>query len=445
MTRITRHETLFGKLTELKDASHLIKERKVQSDINIFKVTKVIAEDSIFLGFGKPNVFLGYSEDGLIKKFDAKSLKRQKSKVIDTKGWAQSGLIIEIKNPSKEMKRRIRASAESFVGSSHLTCVNANARVLNRAGFTSNGKDLSGYYFPMSLAKQIVRHGLQFENKSVNFDIVKTVPNYLESFGLSVIKAQWLTFYRHSIRFYKSKQKTNKFLDILNKFKHKMTDSFLKNKKQKPLEEKVVLFPEDSNYRKNIEVSITTPSKIGLGLRMICGPHAFYEMKHSNEEIERMLPNKLKEYEKKKSGLFTYLKKNVLFSKPVVNFIRKHLATTKEVISDSSEKDLFNMIRTDTENIKNKYNLVITSESIYVIKIGIKYKIIDWILSKHVLLSGYSQDVRFAGEFWKDKDGIIFFNNNSGTYAPNKDTIPYAQAILEQAFPNTKIKSKSFD
>lgn len=441
---ILRHETLFGKLTPLQDASHIAKDRKTATDIRIFKISNVLQPNSIFIGFGKPNVFVGYTDNQEIKKFDAKSIKRQESKIVNTKDWAQSGLIIEIKSPTDEMKHRLKKAAESFEGSRYWTCVNANARVLNRAGFTSNGKDLSDFYFPMSLAKQIVRNGLEFENEKVEFTIIKTVPNYLESFGVSVVKSQWMTFYRHFSRFYKAKAKDNKLLTQLNALKHKIQDKIFGKEKKLVLEESVVVFPETKTFRENIELTITTPSKLGLGIRMICGPHAYYEIKHSNEKINDLLPEQLKEYKAKTSGFFTNIKKNVLFSKPVVQFIRKHLANTKEEYKDSTEKDLYNMIRTDSLAIPNKYNLIITSDSIYVIKIGIKYKIVDWILSKHVLLSGYSDDVRFAGEFWKGQDGVVYFNNNSGTYAPSNDLMDNAKTVLQQVFPNTEIDYKSF-
>lgn len=442
MDKILRHETLFGKIVELKDASHLIKEKTVGSEIKIFKISKILSEDNLFLGFGKPNVFLGYSEGGSIYKFDAKSLKRQKSNVVDTKGWAQSGLIINIKDPSKEMKHRIKVSTESFIGSSYSTCVNANARVLNRAGFTSKGKDLSEFYFPIPLAKQIIRNGLEFEGQPVSFEIIKTVPNYLESFGLSVIKSQWFTLNRHFKRAYKIKAKKYKILDRINKIKRFSVASVFGVKKEKIIEESVTLYPENKSYRSDLEITVTTPSKLGLGLLFICGPHVFYEIKHSNEKIEKLLPKKLKEYSAKKGSFFNFIKKEVLFSKLVISFLRKHLAKTKESFVNATEKDVFNMIRTDTDNIPNKYNLIVTSESIYVIKIGIKYKIVDWVLSKHVLLSGYSNDVRYAGEFWKESDGIIYFNNNSGTYAPSSDSVSNALILLEQVFPNTIIKTK---
>lgn len=439
MQKILRHETLFGKITPLMDASHLVKERNVDSEIKIFKISKVIDKSSVFIGFGKPNVFVAFPKDEEFHKFDAKSFKRKPSEIVSTRDWAQSGLIIDIKNPTQDMMKAILSSSKSFEGSRYMTCVNANGRMLNRAGFTSGGKDLSTYYFPMTMAKQIIRNGLEFQGESIKFDIVKTMPNYLESFGLSVIKSQWLTFYRHFIRYYNVQAKKHKSLKFFQNCKEKLTSFFVKKKQKKVLEEKVVYYPENKPSRNDIEMSITTPSKLGLGVRMLCGPHAFYEVKNKNEKINELLPKQLKEYQAKTSGFFTTLKKDVLFSKPVVKFIRKHLANTKEEFLNSSEKDLYNMIRTDTPTIPNKYNLIITSESIYVIKIGIKYKLIDWILSKHVLLSGYSNDVRFAGEFWKEADGRVFFNNNSGTYAPTDDMLESAKTILNEAFPNTDI------
>lgn len=439
MQKILRHETLFGKITPLKDASHLVKERKTGTEIKIFKISKVIDKDSIFIGFGKPNVFVAFPVEGLFHKFDAKSLKRKPSEIVSTRDWAQSGLIIDIKKPTEAMQKAIETSSKSFEGSRYMTCVNANGRMLNRAGFTSGGKDLSTYYFPMTMAKQIIRNGLEFQGQPVDFDIVKTMPNYLESFGLSVIKSQWLTFYRHFSRYYNIQSKKYKILKSIKGLKDKIKSAFLKKEESIVLEEKVVMYPEDKASRNDIEMSITTPSKLGLGVRMLCGPHAFYEVKYQNEKINELLPKQLKEYEAKTSGFITTLKKDVLFSKPVVKFIRKHLANTKEEFLNSSEKDLYNMIRTDTPTVPNKYNLIITSESIYVIKIGIKYKLVDWILSKHVLLSGYSNDVRFAGEFWKESDGKVFFNNNSGTYAPSEDMLDSAKIILNDAFPNTDI------
>jgi hypothetical protein len=444
MSKILRLETLFGTVTEVLDASHLTKERKTQQEIKIFQLDQVLEKNSVFLGFGKPNVFLGIPYKESYVKFDAKSLKRKKSEITDTKGWAQSGLIFLFKNASNEMIEKLNISSKSFVGSKYWTCVNANCRVLNRAGITSGGKDLSEFYFPMPLARHIIKNGLEYNGEKIEISIIKTMPNYLESFGVSVVKSQLSTFYRHGKRYFKNLSKKYTIWNKLNKIKHFLFDKFKTKEKCNIIEDVVTLFPENIKSTTKFNMTISKPSRIGLYGRFIWGPHVFFEIKQDEDQINQLLPNKLKEYEAKKNSLFNSLKKNVLFSKPVINFIRNNLIHEKEIITNCTEKELYNMIRTDTDNRPHKYNLVITNNTISVIKIGIKYKAIDWILSKHVLLSGYSNEVRFAGEFWKEEDGCIYFNNNSGTYAPNKKTVDNAETLLQNIFPNVIIVSVPF-
>ena len=444
MGKILRLETLFGTVTEVLDASHLTKEKNTKNEIKIFKLEQVLEKNSVFLGFGKPNVFLGIPSDNGYLKFDAKSLKRRKSKLIDTKGWAQSGLIFLFNNATNEMKKRLKNSSESFIGSSYWTCVNANCRVLNRAGFTSGGKDLSTFYFPMPLARHIIKNGLEYNGEKVDISIIKTMPNYLESFGLYVIKSQWSVFYRHIKRYFKDLSNKSKIWNKLNKFKHFVFDRFKKDRKNIKIEDVVTLFPEDITNLSTFDMTISKPSKIGLYGRFIWGPHVFFEIKQNEEQINKLLPLKLKEYEAKKNTFINLTKQHILFSEYMVNFIRKNLIKEKEQINNCTEKELYNMMRTDTKNKPHKYNLVITNNTISVIKIGIKYKFIDWILSKHVLLSGYSKEVRFAGEFWKAEDGCIYFNNNSGTYEPNKEAVHNAEILLKNIFPNVTIISEPF-
>ena len=442
MEKILRHETLFGQLTTIQDASHLTKERKTATEIKVFKISNILPEDSLFLGFGRPNVYIGLPNKESYLKFDAKSIKRKQSEIVDTRGWMQSGLIIKIENLSDGMKKRINASAKTFEGSRYWTCVNANGRVLNRSGFTTGGKDFSKFYFPMTMARSVLKNGIEYDGEKVEISIIKTTPNYLESFGVSVIRSQWMSFYRHGKRKYKALTKNNSFFDSLTNIKRKIVKKMSSNKCDK-IEDVVTNFPEDIPVESlnKMELTVTSPSKIGTWGRYLWGPHAFFEVKIDQELINCKLPETLKEYSAKKKGLFTYIKKNILFSRPVIEFIRKHLTSVKEVYKDSNEKNMYNMMRTNTENKPHRYNLVITSESIHVIKIDIKYKLVDWILSKHVLLSGYSDDVRYAGEFWKEPTGEIYFNNNSGTYAPSSELIEPVRYILEEIFPNIEIKA----
>jgi hypothetical protein len=441
MQKILRHETLFGRTVPIMDASHLTKEREI-NDIKVFKIDHVINENKIFLGFGKPNVFIGYKVNEKWYKFDAKSIKRAPSKITFTKGFAQSGLIFLIANTTTDMIENIQYESEKLVGTKNWTCVNSNCQVLENAGFTSGDIPLSNFYFPMPLARHIIKNGLYYNDEKVEIQFIKTVQNYLESFGMSVIKSQWNILSRHTTRYLREKRKKFKLLEKLNNLKY-----YIFSKKVKiddNIEDIVTYFPTDIECKNDLILTISRPSRFGILLRLIWGPHSFFSIEQKNNTVEKYLPEKLTAYENKKLTFVNLTKQYILFSKPVIKFIQRHLHKTEEVFENSSEKDLYNMLRTHTENKPHKYNLVITGNKISIIKIEIKYGIVDWILSKHILLSGYSTDVRYAGEFWKSKDGEIYFNNNSGTYAPSNQSIHNAKDFLKEIFPNTKINTVKF-
>jgi hypothetical protein len=376
-------------------------------------------------------------------KFDAKSLKREDSKIVDTKGWAQSGLIFKFNSLELSAINSLYSASKHFEGSRHWTCVNANCRVLDKAGFTTGGKSFSDFYFPMPLARHIIKNGIEYDGKEIEISVIKTIPNYLESFGVSVFKSQWSTFCRHGNRYIKQKSKKNNFVKHLLELKDKLKHTILTKSKDKDqkIEDFITMFPEDVECKEDLTLLISNPSRFGLMLRLIWGPHSFFQVKQKDNNVDNYLPETLKEYDKKSPNLFTSIKKNILFSKPVIKFIRRHLAKSQEVVENNSEKELFNMIRTNTDNNPHKYNIVVTGTLITVMKVEIKYGWVDWVLSKHVLSSGYSKDVRFAGEFWKNADGIIYFNNNSGTYAPKNELLDNMENFLKQIFPNTQIKS----
>ena len=104
------------------------------------------------------------------------------------------------------------------------------------------------------------------------------------------------------------------------------------------------------------------------------------------------------------------------------------------------EGDLFDMLRTDSAGQPNRYNFVLTGDRLITMKIIIKMKYVDWILSKHVLMAGYSEDVRFAGEFWKGEDSRLHFSSNSGTYQPGATLLDSMAALLARTFPNLPIQ-----
>ena len=85
-----------------------------------------------------------------------------------------------------------------------------------------------------------------------------------------------------------------------------------------------------------------------------------------------------------------------------------------------------------------KYNIVIEGRVMTVARLVNGAKVPDWILSKHVLMSGYSKDVRFAGELWKAADGKIHLSNNSGTYRPSTEQLAAAVSYLSAVFPGVE-------
>ncbi len=432
---IMRCETIFRKMVKLYDVSDFVKERKVE-DIKVFKATDLFHENSIFLGFGKPNVFLCYPENNSFTKFDAKSLKRDKSKLTETKGFVQSGFFILFNNVTSDMVESIKKAAFNNIGTKNWTCVNSNCRVLEEAGFSCGYKKLSSFYFPIDLMEALVENGLYYKGQKIEITFVRTVKEYLENFGIEVVKSEWNTLYRHTKKYLRSKRKESFLLQKLYNLKNNI---FKKEQKEEILEEKVVLFPENIECKNDLTLTVSKPGKFGILFRWLWGPHAFFEVKNTTK-TEELLPIRLTAYAGKKKTVFNYLKQYVLFSKPMIGFIRRHLCKENVVFEKSSEKDLYNMIRTHTDKIPNKYNLIITRDGISIIKIDIQYSTVDWVLSKHVLLSGYSKDVRFAGEFWKDINGVFHFNNNSGTYMPAHSTLEPTKEILKQLFPNIKIE-----
>jgi len=427
-----RYESLFGRLLPVLDASDVAEERVASSspDLKVFRLRDVFSEGSVFLGFGRPNVFLGLPRvNGGFDKFDAKSLKRAKSTVINTRGWAQSGLLILL-NCTNQQIEQLKNAAKAYTDTKSWTCVNANCKVLSQAGFKSGEQDLTKFYFPMALARQIIRHGLQFKGEKVDIEIVKTTPKYLENFGLSVIKAQCLTLCRHASR-------------TFNKYRNEFIRSQKKPLAKPPLasnQAEISTKPHPhitkncSNKKNDITFLASEPSLLGVWLTILLGPHTLFQVKSLDIDVNKFLPKKLTAFSAPNPTIATRLKQYLLFSPIVVKFLRSHLMHSNLMIEKYPQHEVFNMLRTYSKESPIKYNIVITGKSISVVRLNVKYPFIDWILSKHVLTSGYSSDVRFAGEMWKDCNGKVYINNNSGTYTPSSNSAQQAAIYLRSIF-----------
>lgn len=447
---IYRLESLKGKHTPIIDVSDTITERLAMSDnkLRVANLTDIFSEGKLFLGFGRPNVYLaipGINPRGLgYSKVDAKSLKRADTKIVETFDRVQSGLLLVFKDLKPDQVDRIIKSAEAHQGTRRWTCVNANCHILSDAGFTLNGEPMTQYFFPVRLFHDIVKHGLELDGQPVAFDIVKTTPGYLEDIGLSITHAVLTTLCRHGEKACSPLKEKIAKNTYLMKIQDKLGLALFKEAQpqlQKPIYEPVVVrpqIPEDQIRDYNLRVS--EPSKLGTILRLLWGPHTLFEIDLPSETINQALPDTLKAFPDPNPSTVTRLKKHFLFSQTMVGLIRSQLSHSYMNVGPQGHDRFFDMIRTHDDNYPNKYNFVLTGDRLIVMKLELGNEKADWVLSKHVLMSNYSSDVRLAGELWKSADGTIHFNNNSGTYKPGSD-LSNALSLFEKLFPGVKIQS----
>jgi len=119
--------------------------------------------------------------------------------------------------------------------------------------------------------------------------------------------------------------------------------------------------------------------------------------------------------------------------------IRTHMAQNFDEHKGFTQHNLLRMLVPEVDGNERKYNFVVTPNELIVISNSVYYGFVDWILSKHVLISGYSHDVRYAGELWKDENDIIHLNNNSGTYRPTVEQLQNVAQLAHLLFPDLNI------
>jgi hypothetical protein len=190
-------------------------------------------------------------------------------------------------------------------------------------------------------------------------------------------------------------------------------------------------------------VGISRPSWFGVWLGFILGQRPVFsaepDMKINAPEIQEALPAFPGKLDK-----VTKLKRYILFSRPVVWAIRRHLVRDIDQYKDVPRQAIVEMLRQSdgpTQEQAFVYNLVVTGSSVHIARLenqnGRDRKIINWLMAKHVLISGYDHDVRFAGEIWSyvvDGEYIVYLSPNSGTYRPGDERLKAIAAYLHDVF-----------
>ncbi|MBU6452443.1 MAG: hypothetical protein KGS72_11730 [Cyanobacteria bacterium REEB67] len=437
-----RPEFLFGNenVPHVIDAS-TVRERTI-ADLKVFHIPDVFAgRDEVFIGFGIPNAYLVCPDgQGGYQKFAGKSLRRAPSVIEATRDFVQSGILLRFKNLPPHAAEKLRAAMKVHHGNKYWTCVNANLRVMEDAGFSAGKRKLSSIYFPEAMLAYLLENELKFEGQRIELQWIRTTPMSVERHAAKIMKAELWTFCRHAERSLQPAAKKHKLLGRVLAFTSgKMDAREAKNKTVK--REVAPALPLDLPYETDIAIKVSRTSAAGTLLRQVwAGSHAFFEGTQERIKSEDYLTETLQPFPQANPSFVTRLKKGVLFSRPVVYAIRHFLAHRYTDVGVHSERDVHNMVRTHSEAAPNKYNVVLTTRRIILARISVGAKLIDWILSKHVLMSGYAKDVIFAGELWKDAEGTFWLSPNSGTYQPTVAQLEAAAAYLRKVFPHLRVE-----
>ncbi len=426
----TRYQSVYGEIVELKDLSGFVQETPSASapDVDVVSAAKLFGHDEVVLGIGRPNVFLLIPDgNGRHVRYAAKSCWRGESRLERTMGIVQSGVFVILRGLTPEQVENVLESAKRHEGERGPTCVNANMRVLGDAGITAgNGMPLDRLYLPVSAFRTIQKYGLRVNETLLGTENVKTTERYLEHQAFRTNLAVLLTPFRHVKRFFQGLSKKKAGTDGKRPAKAKRTVS----------ESSIEPGPKDLTLR------ISNPSWMAVPLRLAWGAHTVFTLEQNRADIDAYLPERLRAFPQENPSAFTRLKKTVLFNRLVVSGVNALLQSRTSVFPGKTESDIRNMFETHDGETPNRYNVVASKSGLMAAKIHAGNRIADWILSKHVLISNYHHDVRFAGEVWKDAEGTIWVNNNSGTYRPDAAQLEAFANYLREVFPNVRVRTE---
>lgn len=386
-------------------------------------------EDPLLIGFGRPNVFLIVPDGrGGTQRLAAKSLRMGEARVEDSRGLAQAGIFLRIDREQvrPEMLEAIHRSLHEREGTKSWTCVQSVCTALRNAGFTSGGRPLSEL-FPMPMMERILREGLEWNGEPLRVDLVNASSKSLNEFTGEIRDAQRRTLSRHAWRHLIALEQrfpvTARILRLRDQTRETLAVIFWKREAEGAAEAAAPAY------------WTSDPSPLGRLMNALGGEHKFIEFPVPRPEvIDLHLPGPLVAYQAKNPSFWTTLKKDFLFSPRMVAFLRNQLHRGRRVEPCPGGCEEMPFIPTSGE----RYNFVLTNESLILTRLQVRHPGVDWILTKHVLLSGYHPDVRVAGELWRDPQGRVHVNLDSGTYAPPPARRQALIEVLREMFPRVE-------
>lgn len=412
-------------------------------DLKAVKASHFLQPGVMAINFGLPNVATFTTEameDGSVQtiKVDAKSLKREPMTYHPTNGTMQSGIFFVPTNLPDEALERFKEAAEELVGESNITCVNTNCRVLKKAGFSIEGRDLDDVIFPTTMMEHFLFRNVFYTDKEgqkykVNFDIVNTTDDTLEEHFEKIDLAVLGTRLRHMRRHADTEE---------NRAARGVAAKALIAQEKERLAELSESEQVDFDLTRR-KVTVSVPSILGDAISRIWGRHTIFEMDLSDmkeritEAFEERELDKLRPFPEEKPSFGTRLKRDYFFSKPMINFLHRHIMGHEDTIHLNTQ-DLFEHLKSTNGE---RLNWALLDDKVIVARVkvnedasGPHQKAADWALSKHALLAK-RQDVWCSGEMWYDEEaGRFKMNSDSGTYKPTKDHAQVAVDLANEIF-----------
>lgn len=405
------------------------------------------------INFGTPNVasFMTTKENEGVQtiKVDAKSLRREEMSYHATNGKLQSGIFFIPSNLPEGALERFEEAAKKLEGRKDITCVNTNCRVLKEAGFSIEGVVMEDIIFPNTFAEHLMFRNVFYKDEKgikhkIHFKILNTTNQTLEKFFENVDTAVVGTRLRHRIR-HADTEADQRARGIAAKA--------LIEEERKRLASTTQDSIEDNDLEKR-KVTVSVPSLLGTAISRIWGRHTMYELdlsenkkditeafKESTSQDQENSTTKLRPFPQAKPNFSTRLKRDFLFSAPVIRFLRRHMMGREDTIYLHTQ-DIFKHLRSTAGE---RFNYVLLDDKIVIARIqansnqtGKHRKIADWALSKHALLSN-REDVYCSGEMWYDEEKKQFMmNDDSGTYKPTVDRVKKTADLINRLFDSEK-------
>lgn len=420
-----------------------IKEFAAESDgsLNTVMASHFLKPNQLAIDFGIPNVAVFNTEseaDGTVQtyKVDAKSLKREPMSYHPTNGKVQSGIFFVPTNLPSEALERFSAAAKKFENTSHVTCVNTNCRVLKDAGFSIEGKDLEEVIFPTTFMEHLLFRNVFYTDSEgkkhkIHFDIINTTKHTLEEYCQKIDTAVLSTRLRHKRR--------NSDTEQDKKIRGAAARALIAEESSRLSQLKTSEDPLADLTRRKVTVSV--PSCLGDAVARIWGRHTIYEVDFSDkqEEIAAAFQDqpKLPPFPHAKPSLATRIKRDFFFSKPLIQFLRRHIMGRRDTLFLDT-RDLFNHLKSTNGE---RLNYVVIDNKVVLAKVhsngdrkGTHRKLADWALSKHALLAKRSE-VNCSGEMWYDQEQDCFMvNRDSGTYMPSESHLKAFATLANNIF-----------